>query len=78
MGECISAYLKEFRKKLQDKKCIGISNQCSFLSDKTPRPPKKDFLGESILKYVRLLKLHLKKYQNLTLSLFLNRCCSNS
>jgi hypothetical protein len=36
--------------KLKEKECIGISNQCSFLSDKTPRPENKRWLGEFLLK----------------------------
>lgn len=54
--------------KLQDKKCIGVSNQCSFLSDKTPRPPKKDFLGESILKWMAPVSdpigIHFERYDD--------------
>jgi uncharacterized protein (TIGR00661 family) len=54
--------------KLQDKKCIGISNQCSFLSNKTPRPLKKDFLGESILKWMAPVSnpigIHFESYDD--------------
>jgi len=36
--------------KMQERECIGISNQCSFLSKKIPRATKGDLLGELILK----------------------------
>jgi uncharacterized protein (TIGR00661 family) len=52
--------------KLQKRKCVGISNQCSFLSKKVPRPDKKDFLGETILKWMAPVSdpigLHFEKY----------------
>jgi uncharacterized protein (TIGR00661 family) len=54
--------------KLQKRKCIGVSNQCSFLSDKTPRPVKKDFIGESILKWMSPVSnpigLHFESYDD--------------
>lgn len=36
--------------KWKDKKVIGIGNQYSFLSEKTPRPEKKSIIGEFVLK----------------------------
>jgi uncharacterized protein (TIGR00661 family) len=36
--------------KLKHKPCIALSHQSSFLSDKTPRPPKKDGFAENIFK----------------------------
>ena len=54
--------------KLQKKKCIGISNQCSFISNKVPRPENKDLLGESILKWMAPVSnpigLHFEKYDD--------------
>ena len=54
--------------KLQNKKCVGISNQCSYLSNKIPRPKEKDFLGESILKWMAPVStpigLHFEKYDD--------------
>jgi uncharacterized protein (TIGR00661 family) len=54
--------------KLQSKKCIGISNQCSYLSNKIPRPKEKDFLGETILKWMAPVStpigLHFEKYDD--------------
>ena len=53
--------------KLQNKLCYGISNQCSFISKKTPRAGK-DFLGENILKWMSPVTtpigLHYEKYDN--------------
>lgn len=52
--------------KLKGKECIGISNQCSFLSDKTPRPIKKNLMGEFILKWMapvsKPIGIHFEKY----------------
>jgi uncharacterized protein (TIGR00661 family) len=52
--------------KLQGRDCIGISNQCSYLSKKTPRPKKKDLLGEGILKWMAPIShpigLHFESY----------------
>lgn len=31
--------------------CVAISHQCSFLSDKTPRPPKRSLLAESVIRH---------------------------
>jgi uncharacterized protein (TIGR00661 family) len=36
--------------KIKHKPCIGLSHQSSFLSDKTPRPLKKDGVAENIFK----------------------------
>ena len=38
--------------RLKERRCIGISNQSSFVSKKTPRPEKKSFIGEGILKWM--------------------------
>ncbi len=37
--------------KLRRQHCIGLGHQASFLSHKTPRPSRKDWLGEFILKH---------------------------
>lgn len=37
--------------KLKRKECIGMGHQASFRSSKTPRPLKKEWIGEAILKY---------------------------
>jgi len=62
--EPITAWAAEF----QDKVSFGISNQHSFLSKFTPRPSKKDFLGESILKWMAPVKhpigLHFENYDH--------------
>jgi len=54
--------------KRQGKKCIGISNQCSFLSDKTPRPENRSFFGELLLKKLvpvsHPIGLHFEKYDD--------------
>ena len=54
--------------RLQKKKSIGISNQCSFLSDKTPRPRNKSFIGESILKWMAPVSnpigMHFESYDD--------------
>jgi uncharacterized protein (TIGR00661 family) len=54
--------------KLQERECIGLSNQCSFLSDKTPRPDKKSLVGEFILKNMvpvsKPIGLHFEKYDD--------------
>ena len=60
--EPITAWAAEFQNKIS----IGISNQCSFLSKNTPRPKKKEFLGEFLLKWMAPVKypigLHFDKY----------------
>lgn len=54
--------------KLQKRKCVGISNQCSYISHKVPRPNKKDFIGETILKWMAPVSnpigLHFEKYDD--------------
>jgi uncharacterized protein (TIGR00661 family) len=54
--------------RLQKKKCVGVSNQCSFLSDKTPRPKNKSFMGESILKWMAPVSnpigMHFESYDD--------------
>jgi len=46
--------------------CIGLSHQSSFLSDKSPRPKKRSFMGEKILKHfapcTKPIGFHFKKY----------------
>lgn len=37
--------------KLQGKRSVSLSHQAAFISDKTPRPPKKGLYAEWILKY---------------------------
>lgn len=37
--------------KLKKKPCIALSHQSSFLSAKTPRPPKKDGFAESVFRH---------------------------
>jgi uncharacterized protein (TIGR00661 family) len=62
--EPITAWAAEF----QNKVSVGISNQYSFLSPNTPRPKNKDFLGETILKWMAPVKqpigLHFENYDN--------------
>lgn len=36
--------------KLRGKKCFGLGHQAAFQSNKVPRPPKREWLGELILK----------------------------
>jgi len=54
--------------RLQNKKCIGISNQCSFLSKMTPRPKDRNFTGETILKWMAPVQepigLHFESYDD--------------
>lgn len=60
--EAISAWACKLRKT----PIIGLSHQAAFLSDKTPRPSKKDWLGELILRYYAPVKkniaFHFKAY----------------
>ncbi|PTM04593.1 MAG: glycosyl transferase [Bacteroidetes bacterium] len=62
--EAISAWACKLRKV----PIIGLSHQASFLSDKTPRPAKKDWLGELILRYYapveKNIGFHFKPYDN--------------
>ena len=37
--------------KLKGVRCVAMGHQASFLSENTPRPAKRDFLGETILKH---------------------------
>lgn len=54
--------------KISGKDCIGISNQCSFLSDNTPRPKNKKYLSEFVLRNMapvsKPIGLHFEKYDN--------------
>lgn len=54
--------------KRQDKICVGLSNQCSFLSDKTPRPKEKSLFGEILLKkfvpVTHPIGLHFESYDD--------------
>ena len=54
--------------KLRERECIGISNQYSFLSEKTPRPDKKSFIGEFILNKMapvsKPIGIHFEKYDD--------------
>ena len=60
--EPITAWASEFQNKIS----VGVGNQYSFLSEMTPRPDKKDFLGEKILKWYAPVKfpigLHFEPY----------------
>ncbi len=50
---------------------INFGHQASFMSDKTPRPEKKNFVGEFILKYYarasRYAGLHFEQYDHFIL-----------
>lgn len=52
----------------KDRICIGVSNQCSFLSNHTPRPKKKNILGEFLLKNLvpvtHPIGLHFESYDD--------------
>ncbi len=52
-------------------KSINFGHQASFMSSKTPRPKKKDFIGEMVLKnYARATKyvgLHFEQYDDFIL-----------
>lgn len=60
--EPITAWAAEFQNKIS----IGIGNQYSFLSKKTPRPKNKEFTSELILKWLAPVKqpigLHFESY----------------
>jgi uncharacterized protein (TIGR00661 family) len=45
--ECLSAYAARLKKV----HCIGFSHQAAFLSEHSPRPEKRDWLGEKVLKH---------------------------
>ncbi|MCY4046541.1 MAG: glycosyl transferase [Candidatus Dadabacteria bacterium] len=53
---------------LKGKKCVSLSHQTSFASDKTPRPAKVDRMGEAILCWYAPvsipLGLHFQKYDS--------------
>lgn len=52
--------------KLKGKPCLGLSHQAAFLSAKTPRPSRKDWFAESILKNYapvsQKIGFHFKSY----------------
>lgn len=54
--------------KFQNKTTVGISNQYSFLSKKTPRPDNKSLVGEIILKWMapvdKPIGLHFEEYDS--------------
>lgn len=62
--EPITAWASKF----SERECIGISNQYSFLSEKTPRPEKKSLIGEIILNKMapvsKPIGLHFEKYDD--------------
>tara|TARA_R110002050_G_scaffold2603_5_gene14850 strand:+ start:11532 stop:12551 length:1020 start_codon:yes stop_codon:yes gene_type:complete len=45
--------------KLRKRPIIGLSHQSAFLSDKSPRPKKREFLGEFILRHYAPTKKHI-------------------
>lgn len=51
---------------LKNKKSVQFGHQASFQSNKTPRPKRKNFIGEFILKYfvqsTHFIGLHFKSY----------------
>lgn len=54
--------------KLKNKPCIALSHQSSFLSNKTPRPARKDVFAEHIFKHyapaTAQYGFHFKSYDN--------------
>lgn len=54
--------------KIKTVPCISLSHQAALLSDKIPRPKKRDFLGEFVLRNFAPSKVsygfHFKKYDN--------------
>lgn len=52
--------------KVRKKECVALSHQASFLSPKTPRPKRKRFIAEQILKYyapaTHHIGFHFKSY----------------
>jgi uncharacterized protein (TIGR00661 family) len=48
--------------------CIGLSHQGAFLSERTPRPAKRQFSGEFVLKYFaptsKMVAFHFDKYDD--------------
>ncbi len=53
---------------IKGKKCVSLSHQTAFVSDKTPRPEKTDRVGEAILSWYAPvsipLGLHFEKYDS--------------
>lgn len=62
--ECISAWAA----KRQRKPCLAMSHQASFLSPHSPRPIKKDKLGEWVLRHYapsnHAIGFHFKRYDD--------------
>jgi uncharacterized protein (TIGR00661 family) len=58
--------------KLKKVKSINFGHQASFLSDNTPKPAKKDFIGEWVLKHYATatsnVGLHFESYDNFIFS----------
>ena len=58
--------------KLKGVKSINFGHQASFISDKTPKPAKKDFIGEWVLKHYATasayIGLHLECYDDFIFS----------
>jgi uncharacterized protein (TIGR00661 family) len=56
---------------LSKKSSIGVSHQYAFLSDKSPRPESKNYLGEIVLRKLapvtKPIGLHFDKYDNFIL-----------
>ena len=54
--------------KVKKKKCIHYSHQASFFSNKSPRPPKKDYLAEAFMQLYcpsdHIIASHYKKYED--------------
>jgi uncharacterized protein (TIGR00661 family) len=54
--------------KMKGKPCVAISHQAAFLSEKTPRPEKKDFFAEGILRHYapvsHAIGFHYEKYDD--------------
>lgn len=52
--------------KINNKECLGISNQCSFLSKNSPRPKQKSYIGEFIFKNMapvsKKIGFHFEEY----------------
>ena len=58
--------------KLKKVPSIGFGHQASFLSDRTPKPKKKDFIGEWVLKHyatsTSYIGLHFESYDDFIFS----------
>ena len=54
--------------KLQKVRSVQFGHQASFISDAVPRPEKRSFMGESVLKYYasapKNMGLHFERYDN--------------